>query len=286
MRQVRVDQVGKTFGKLTVVARAANRGWRLFWLCRCECGNEVEIRSDTLPVRTDCGCELSKKLSSLIDLRGSRFGRLVVLDVEPQKAKVSHKWLCRCECGKEAWVQGNNLRSGKTKSCGCIQREKAAQQAKVMGHANTTHGRTASSEYLAWHNMWQRCENPKAVGYSRYGARGIKVCERWQTFENFFADMGPKPSPDHSIDRYPDQNGNYEPENCRWATEKEQQRNRSDNVLLEFDGRVQCISAWAEEKGLSKERLWTRLKNGWSVEDAIMTPVDKTRVAKRYRKQD
>ncbi len=116
--------------------------------------------------------------------------------------------------------------------------------------------------------MLTRCENPRCEAYPRYGGRGIEVCKRWQTFENFLADMGPRPSADHSIDRI-ENDGNYEPGNCRWATDAEQNQNTRSNRLLTYAGRTQPLSVWAREFGIRRETVRERLKAGWDVERAL-----------------
>ena len=166
----------------------------------------------------------------MIEMTGRKYGRLLVLRRAPVVAK-GVKWECLCDCGVIKVVDGNDLRKpdGRaTRSCGCMQREKLLAYSKSCtgkpGH-HTTHGLSGSLEYSSWANMWQRCTNPNDPKFHCYGARGITICERWQDFEAFFADMGLRPSADHSIDRIHN-DGNYEPGNCRWATRSQQNKNR------------------------------------------------------------
>jgi hypothetical protein len=164
----------------------------------------------------------------LIDLSGVRFERLVVLTRCNESYGKKVKWFCVCDCGNHAVVDGFKLRSGETKSCGCLQRD---QQSKRIAQANTRHGQNKKGQQTRTHKSWtamiQRCTNPKNTSYVNYGGRGVKVCERWRVFENFFADMGERPE-GKTLDRI-NVNGNYEPENCRWATLSEQQRNKRCN---------------------------------------------------------
>jgi hypothetical protein len=129
-------------------------------------------------------------------------------------------------------------------------------------------------EYRAWQSMRDRCHNHKSQDYSWYGARGITVCERWRiSFLAFYEDMGPRPSPKHSIDRYPNHSGNYEKTNCRWATMTEQNRNRRDNYLITYQGRTMCLKEWSIAIVINYDTLWNRVNRGWSIERAFSTPV-------------
>lgn len=196
------------------------------------------------------------------DLTGQRFVRLTVLAFSGVKCAHAY-WLCRCECGKETVAQAGHLRSGQYKSCGCLSREQTRARF-------TTHGKRKSPEYQSWRAMIERCCNHSNASYGNYGGRGIIVCERWRTsFEAFYADMGPKPAGNRiSIERL-NNNGHYEPGNCKWATMNEQQRNTRNSVLLTFRGRTQCIAAWAEELGIKRSTLAARIRRGWSVERAL-----------------
>lgn len=201
----------------------------------------------------------------LIDRVGQRFGRLTVIEYAGNK-----RWLCRCDCGNPATVRTANLRHGTTMSCGCYRRQINAAQTPP---SHRTHGLSRTPEYKTWKRMRNRCTNPACNEFPLYGGRGIKGEDRWQAFENFYADMGPRPSAKHSIDRYPDQNGNYGPNNCRWATAKEQARNLRVNRLITFNGDTKTLAEWAEINGWQPDCISQRLdKLGWSVERALTTP--------------
>lgn len=275
------DLTGQVFGRLTVVRFAEIRGKRTLWLCLCSCGKEAAVRADALKDGNtrSCGCLHQDVIPSyqteqgpVSDLTGMEFGRLTVLR-EVEKTGKHRLWECRCSCGEIKVISGRSIVSGHCQSCGCLQRDKAAAQAVTMGAGNCTHGRTHTREYETWHHMRQRCFDPNNPSFEHYGEKGVAVCERWSIFENFFADMGLKPSPAHQIDRI-DPTGNYEPGNCRWVTPKEQQRNRRQHVMLTHEGRTMCLSAWAEEKGLTTQHLWARLfKCGWTLKEALDIPL-------------
>ncbi len=164
---------------------------------------------------------------------GEKFGRLLVLQSAGKRGDLK-LFLCRCSCGKERVSAGRDLRRGHVTSCGCLNRELARNHCLSLNVAMTKHGeaRTSgcSAEYRTWRSMIGRCENANARHYSCYGGRGINVCQRWRnSFEDFLIDMGRKPTPKHTIDRYPDNDGDYRPGNCRWATRKQQQANRRNS---------------------------------------------------------
>jgi DNA-binding MarR family transcriptional regulator len=188
---------------------------------------------------------------------GARFGRLEVID-RCELVGSCRLWLVRCDCGveKKVWQQqlSNNRKS--TKSCGCLAKGMASTRARKHGACS---GKKASPEYTSWQSMFTRCRNPNGAGFATHGARGITICERWLQFPNFLKDMGFKPSEKHSLDRI-DNNGNYEPGNCRWATKAEQSKNTRNTRLVMVKGVRMCLSDAAKELGMSRSTLRKRLK--------------------------
>ena len=196
-----------------------------------------------------------------LELQGQRFGRLVALkDVGERHGY--RVWLCKCDCGNHTEVVSKKLKSGWTKSCGCYKAERASE-------ANRTHGMRDTSEYNTWNNMRQRCSNSNDKSYHNYGGRGIQVCPKWQeSFEAFYADMGKRPTPNHTIDRI-DNDGDYEPENCRWATRKKQMRNTRRTRFVTHNGQTKCITDWATELEIPLVTLWRRLNDGWTIDKCL-----------------
>lgn len=195
-------------------------------------------------------------MTAFIDLTGHKYGRLSVT-----RFLGSKKWECICDCGNSAIVHGGKMRIGQTKSCGCLRRE-------ISGYSNRTHGQShRTPEYRAWKSMTQRCRNKNLPSWKDYGARGIKVCDQWiKSFETFFADMGKRPGPSYSLDRI-DVREHYTPKNCRWATPKEQVRNRRTTIFVTWKGERKPLSEVCEETGTNYKRAWVRTKLlGWSSE--------------------
>jgi hypothetical protein len=212
-------------------------------------------------------------MAALVDLTGRRFGRLVVIGRAANKGRDA-AWACNCDCGASLAVRGQALRTSNTRSCGCLHREQlVARNEQALPRAPKSHGMSGSRTHKIWCGMRKRCSNPRARGFHNYGGRGIKVCVRWNSFQNFLADMGEAPD-GLSIDRK-DMNGDYEPGNCRWATPAIQSRNKRGNVNLSFDGRTQCLTDWAIELGVSMQTLHSRLADGWSATQALSLPVAK-----------
>lgn len=170
-----------------------------------------------------------------------------------------YHWSFLCRCGRTASIYYASVLRGHTTSCGCYRPDKTI-------HGNARRG-NFSAEYRAWAGMKTRCENPKADNFARYGGRGVRLCDRWHTFENFLSDMGPKPSPKHSLDRI-NNDGDYEPGNCRWATQHEQGRNRRNNVQISFRGETLVLADWAKRIGIGIAGLSERVRN-WPLERAL-----------------
>lgn len=208
------------------------------------------------------------------DLMGQQFVRLLVMR-RAGSSQGRATWRCRCDCGTETIVRGKDLRSGNTRSCGCLSREvTAATGASTRRHGHKTPG-GASPTYNSWIAMRRRCADPADKDFAEYGGRGIVVCARWEKFEYFLADMGERPK-GKTLDRYPNNNGHYEPGNCRWATPEEQASNRRDSHLLSIGGESLTLTEWARRSGLSRACLWHRVKRGLSG-SKLLTPSRKGR---------
>lgn len=211
--------------------------------------------------------------ASIIVPAGSVFNRLTVIEQR------GGKLLCSCACGSEPRLYASSsVRHGLTKSCGCLNLE--VRKARIT-HLNEQReaARTLPPfrqlpEFRNWSHMIERCRNPNSNYWHLYGGRGIAVCERWHSFANFYADMGPRPSPVHSLDRWPNKDGHYEPGNCRWATPIEQSQNTRRNVLLTAFGETKPLSAWAQDHRclVNEQTLRSRVRRGLAAETAIKTP--------------
>lgn len=200
------------------------------------------------------------------DIQGQVFGSWTVLRYVGRK-----KWLCRCVCDQERAVLGASLRNGASTSCGCTRMVK-------MQAANTSHGMAHSPEYKVWRSMIDRCRNPRNNASKNYGGRGIDVCARWaESFEAFISDMGPRPSARHTVERIDNDLG-YGPSNCRWATRFEQSRNMRSNIFLTIDGERMILTDACRKVGLKRATVESRIREGWSAEEAISCPVNS-----RYR---
>ena len=199
------------------------------------------------------------------DITGQRFGRLMVLAYAGRLPGHNESaWLCLCDCGSEVVVSKSPLRLGATRSCGCLGSEVTAKR-------NFRHGMLDAPEYPVWASMKARCAD---LANKDYGGRGIRVCDRWvNSFANFLADVGPRPSPRHEIDRFPDNNGDYRPGNCRWVKRLSNMRNTRRNRRLVFNGKSLCVSEWEETTGIPATTILKRLRLGWEISRVLTTPV-------------
>lgn len=276
------DVTGQRFGRLIAEEYAGHIGKFKYnaWRCKCDCGNTTIVRVGSLlsGKTQSCGCLQKERASEykLIDLTGKRFGRLVAISKEPRRCAAHSsktRWLCLCDCGNKKTVDADSLTKGTVKSCGCLQSEQAA----IQGKKNTKHGgsrRTAPKERLfrIWANMRDRCNNSGNHAYKHYGGRGISICDEWGNY-TAFRDWAHNNgySDKLTIDRI-DVNGNYEPSNCRWATQKEQANNTRVNRRITAFGQTHTLSEWAGICKLSSSLISARLKRGWDAETAITKP--------------
>lgn len=197
------------------------------------------------------------------DLSGMRFGRWTAIDGFVVNRKTF--WNCLCDCGSQKAVAASSLKTGDSKSCGCLNIESIKRRSR-------THGMSKTTTYICWSSVIARCTRANADPLGLYFARGITVCDRWRnSFENFLEDMGERPGPEYSIDRI-DPRGNYEPSNCRWATKKLQARNRRTSKTITHNGRTLTIAEWAEVSGLKMQTLWKRIHDGIPFDVAISAP--------------
>ncbi len=194
-----------------------------------------------------------------LNLVGEKFNRFIVIDFSHVSGNRAY-WKCICDCGEKTTVSSTHLRSGHTKSCGCLKVDKM-----------TKHGKWGTRTYRTWQSMLSRCLRHKDMVYHRYGGRGIKVCKRWKKFENFYKDMGDRPK-GKTIDRI-NNNGNYTPKNCKWSTRIEQGNNRRNNHLITAEGKIHTIAEWSRISKISHQTLRDRLNRGWSPEKAVLTEV-------------
>jgi hypothetical protein len=206
----------------------------------------------------------------VLDLTGQRFGRLVAVEMVDRHRGA--KWLCKCDCGRLHKAAAKYLRNGSLVSCGCIQEWSRGKHG--MGHTRA---------YQTWKLMHARCRTKREKTYRRYGARGISVCERWGTFDNFLEDMGHAPD-GMSIERVDNDKG-YSPENCVWATSKQQNRNRDSNALVTLNGETRCVAEWCEVLDLPANMVHQRIYRGWPPERALTTPKQKYTGPRRKPKE-
>lgn len=281
-RQAAANCVGRTYGHRTVLEYIGTRQGRTQVRVRCACGKIDEVplsdlnRGRSLSCRR-CGCHTReyKRSARLACRPGDVFGRLTIVEdlgihAGARRAKV------RCVCGPVLTVLHANLRKGSTHSCGGIHSEQ-------LTHRNTTHGEAdVTSEYVSWQNMLHRCRNTNSPGYRNYGGRGIRVCARWQKDASFLADMGRKPTSEHSIERR-NVNKGYSPANCVWATRAQQNNNKRNSVRITYQGITHTPRQWSDLIGIPASTIRSRRHSDETSAD-ILRPVGAPRVGKRKRK--
>lgn len=214
-------------------------------------------------------------MSKKLNLLGQRFGRLTVIEKAPSKnysGQLKTRWVCKCDCGNIVTVTTQELRKGDTKSCGCL----AIEELKVR---SIKHGKRNTRIYKIWANMKARCYNPNEINYYLYGGRGIEVCDSWKnSFIEFYTwaiDNGYQSN--LTLDRK-NVDGNYEPNNCRWANKEQQANNTRTNVYLEYEGITHTIAEWAKIKNIPYNLLWNRInKSHWDIEKAFTEPIQKSK---------
>lgn len=276
------DLTGLKVGRLTVIRQKSERGNQnqVLWECLCDCGKTTDVASGSLSSKntTSCGCLRKESAQEMgknraIDLSGKRFTRLTVISLSPSRTKNDKLlWDCICDCGNKTVVSGGNLTSEAVKSCGCWRSDQISEK-------NTTHGLSKTPEYGIWNGMKKRCNTETDEHYQHYGARGISVCDRWSGsngFENFISDVGKRPGTEYSIERR-DNDGNYEPSNCYWATPEEQANNRRSNVYYDFRGSRLTAAQIARMFNVHPDSLSRNCKKFESVEDALAETIRKTR---------
>lgn len=253
------DIAGQAFGDLTAISYAGNNlGSQAgaYWLFRCKCGIEKVLSGRAVRSGNVKSCGCSKQRT---DETGNKYNKLTVLEFSGKTKGGDSNWLCQCECGNTTIVSRGDFTKGDTKSCGC-------HRASAGG---ATKGYRKSTEYVSWSEMKRRCYNTRNAEYHNYGGRGITVCDQWKnSFVDFLAYVGKKPSPDATIDRI-DVNGNYEPGNVRWATKPEQSQNTRKTRKLTYNGETLCLREWARRLCITHQTISTRLAKGWPLEKVL-----------------
>lgn len=204
-------------------------------------------------------------MGRVIDLKGQKFGRLLVLEFAGLAENRNALWNCLCDCGNEKIIKGHLIKRGKTKSCGCLNKE-------ITSKRGRKHKMAGTKFYQVWNTMIMRCHNPNSKSFKCYGAKGITVCDRWRVFQNFYDDMFPTYKEGLSIERKDFTKG-YNPENCTWATKLEQANNTSSNHVIEYKGAKYTLSQAARLAGISVDTFKRRIYLGWDVERALNEPI-------------
>lgn len=204
-----------------------------------------------------------KKGNRFKDLTNIRFGKLLAISPVRKPYNKKYYWECICDCGKKTIVLSSNLTRQNSTSCGCARGN--------IGELTTKHGMTKTRMFKIWTGVRKRCTNPRCKSYKNYGGRGIILSPKWNNFIHFYNDMKEGYADDLSLDRI-DHNGNYEPGNCRWATQKTQNRNRRNNHIVVCENQHKTLAEWSELSGVNYTVIAYRIKNGWDIKKAIYTP--------------
>lgn len=216
------------------------------------------------------------------DLSNQRFGKLLAVSLAGKNPQGKALWLCQCDCGNQKIIRQTSLTSGDTTSCGChrIAISKINIKGAAYKHGQSQRRGEFAKEYSAWAHMIQRCYDKNSKDYKSYGAQGISVCNRWRFgednksgFECFLEDVGPSTTKDHSLDRFPNISGNYEPENCQWSTRKEQAQHTKRNMWITYQGKTLLSNDWARLSGIDPHTIRMRINRGWSAEEALTIPI-------------
>ena len=287
-------QIGETYNSLLVLDYTGVINGKSTFKCKClECGNPIGVSIEN--IGRQISCKLCSRRRSRLDLTGKRVGRLTVIGRAANRSGRTY-WECKCDCGNTATIQTSGLTGNRpTQSCGCLQKEatvKATTEKSVILKrskyisSNFDYGDNAIKHPLRkiWMSMRQRCNNPNAANYHLYGGRGIKVCDRWNGdngFENFVNDMGERPTDKHSIDRI-DVNRNYCPENCRWATRKEQENNKRNNNRVVLNGESITVSQLCETIAVNRNFIYQLLKRGVDINYILQVKLNSTKNEKHY----
>lgn len=270
------DLTGQKFGRWTAIERVRvyNGRWRTKWRCVCDCGNEKLVSQDHLVEGTSlsCGClarEVNSKLRSKnYELVGKKFGRWTVLERVDREIGDTHhtKWLCECDCGTIRQVTQDALLSGNSQSCGC-------RLGEISVKIHTKHDESYTQLWNVWSGMKSRCYNPNSQCYKDYGARGIRVCDKWLNDYKAFSDWAHANGyvEGLTIDRI-DVNGNYEPDNCRWADRITQCNNKRTNVRIEWNGETHTLAEWCRILNLPYKKTHARYRYyGWEPDELFTT---------------
>lgn len=270
------DFLGSTFANFTVIDQAPDSSNFLF---RCKCGKIISEEPNRIISghKKSCGfCGFSTHPNySSADVRNEllskRFSLLTIVGFK----RSSNRWvaICQCDCGNTRLALPHELKSGKVKSCGCLRQRAAFHARNVLSETFNYHsdGRSKHPLYGTWNCMISRCENPNAAAYKHYGGRGISVCKEWHDFWEFVKwsdSCGGRPQ-GYTLDRI-NNNGNYEPSNCRWADKSTQSNNTRRCIRLSHNGETKTLSEWAVELGLSDQTMYNRYHRGWSEEDMFL----------------